>query len=120
MSEVPDIEPEYGVIRPTLKGGEPDRLDFHSTRKYNTREWAEREVTAWREKGERAHVVVRQWELWRPTETQAANAPRLSVPCAWCDENARGSAHYSERWFPSCGRLLHGWSFEPTERWKTT
>jgi hypothetical protein len=118
MSEMPDMEPEYGVIRPTLRGGTPDRLDYFQDRRLNTRSWAETEVENWRGKGERAHVVVRGWALLRPSETMPANAPTRSELCAWCDDASRGSAFQQNGWYPSCGRLLHGFAFETTNRWR--
>lgn len=118
MSQMPDMEPEYGVLRPTLRGGDPDRLDYFQQRSMNTRWWAEREVNAWRSKGERAHVVVRQWELLRPDETKPANGVPQGVACAWCEDVAQGSAFFTEQWYASCGRLLHGSDFEPTDRWR--
>lgn len=120
MSESPKMEPEYGVLRPTLIGGEPDTLDFHDNPKYNTRDWAVREVENWRSKGQRAHVVTREWQLWKVGETRPAEAPPLDVLCAWCDDRARGSAFFpgGPHWHASCGRLLHGFAFEPTERWR--
>lgn len=118
------MEPEYGVLRPTLRGGEADTLDFHELPKYNTRQWAEREVAAWRSRGERAHVVIREWKLRDEMETQPANSPLIGGQCAWCDSYARGSAYFpghgqtSTGWYPSCGRLLHGFQFEPSMRWR--
>lgn len=120
MSESPKMEPEYGVLRPTLMGGEPDTLDYHDQARYNTRAWAEAEVASWRSRGQRAHVVTREWQLWRPSETYPAEGPLQDVHCAWCDDRARGSAFFpgNDYWYASCGRLLHGFAFEPTERWR--
>lgn len=119
--EMADMEAEYAVLRPTIRGGLPDRIDAYQDKRLNTRANAEREVTKWREKGERAYVVVQQWELWKAEENRPYSGPPVFGLCAWCDDPARGSAFHgrSNYWYPSCGRLLHGSEFEPTDKWRT-
>lgn len=119
-SEIPELQPEYGVLRPTLRGGEPDRIEFYPRKQMNTRAQAQKEVDAWRARGERAYVIVREIKLM----DEASNHPYQGRPyydtlCAWCDDHSRGSAFFpGGHWYPSCGRILHGFSFEPNQRWR--
>lgn len=120
LSQMAGQAPQYGVLRPTIMGGEPDRIDSGIPGIHYTRELAEREVAAWRARGQRAYVVIREWELLHEGETQPAREPVMhSVQCGWCDDYARGSGFYAsgKRWYPSCGRVLHGLSFEASRRW---
>ena len=118
--EMAEMEAEYACLRPSITGGTPDRIDAYQDKRLNTRANAEREVTKWRERGERAYVVVQQWELWHPEEATPYEGPPIGGDCGWCDDLARGSAFHarSRFWYPSCGRLLHGAEFEPTDQWK--
>jgi hypothetical protein len=125
-SEIPELQPEYGVLRPTIRGGEPDRMEFYPHKHMNTRAQAEKEVASWRARGERAYVIVKEIKLL----DEASNHPHQSTPyydtlCAWCDDYSRGSGFFpggggEGRWFASCGRILHGFAFEPTQRWRQT
>lgn len=119
-SEIPELQPEYGVLRPTIRGGEPDRVEFYPHRHMNTRAQAEREVASWRERGERAYVIVKEIKLMDEASNHPANAPAdTGTFCAWCDSYSRGSAFVrGGKWYPSCGRILHGFAFEPTQRWR--
>lgn len=120
MSEMAEMEIEYAVLRPTIKGGVPDRIDAYQDKRLNTRANAERELEKWREKGERAYIVCQGWEFMRPEENRPVDSPAIGTACGWCDDVARGSAFHqrSNYWYPSCGRLLHGAEFEPTEKWR--
>lgn len=55
---------EFGVLYPTFRGGEPDRIMFYATRpELNTLEEMERERQRWIDRGEEAYVVSRQWRV---------------------------------------------------------
>lgn len=55
---------EYGVLYPTFRGGEPDRIMFYATQpELNTLENMEAERQRWIDRGEQAYVVSRQWKV---------------------------------------------------------
>jgi hypothetical protein len=52
---------EFGILRPTLLGGKPDRLEFYQDSRRNTLLQAEEDRRTWIMRGEEALVVSRQW-----------------------------------------------------------
>jgi hypothetical protein len=54
---------EFAVLRPTLKGGIPDRVDSYGNASRNTLAQAEQDRRLWLLRGEDALVVSRQWKV---------------------------------------------------------
>ena len=54
---------EFAVLRPTLRGGIPDRIDAYADSRRNTIEQAELDRQAWIDRGEDALIVSRQWKV---------------------------------------------------------
>lgn len=54
---------EFAVLRPTLRGGKPDRVDSYQDSRRNTLNQAEQDRRLWLLRGEEALIVSRQWKV---------------------------------------------------------
>lgn len=54
---------EYGVLYPTLRGGEPDRMMAYSNHEMNTLESAQEFMESDRWANEKLVLMSRQWEV---------------------------------------------------------
>jgi hypothetical protein len=78
---------EWAVCRPSVRNGEPDRVQVWDRLDMRSKEFAMVELQSWLDEGQQGYLVSRQWEKGEPEYEYNLRVDGKIFYDTWCDED---------------------------------